>query len=96
MIRIRCPFCGVRDHEEFNYIGDATKIRPSEPGLASDEEWYDYIYIRNNPKGPHEEYWQHVAGCRSVVKVLRDTFTHEVLATGLPADQLKKNYEAKL
>jgi sarcosine oxidase delta subunit len=36
-----------------------------------------------------------VAGCRSVVKVLRDTLTHEVLATGLPADQLKKNYEAK-
>ena len=25
MLRINCPYCGVRDHEEFSYFGDATK-----------------------------------------------------------------------
>ena len=50
MIRIKCPYCGLRDHSEFNYIGDATKIRPVSPELANDEEWFDYIYIRDIPE----------------------------------------------
>ncbi|MCX8521650.1 MAG: sarcosine oxidase subunit delta, partial [Rhodoferax sp.] len=28
MLRIHCPYCGVRDHEEFSYFGDATKTYP--------------------------------------------------------------------
>ena len=28
MLRIHCPYCGVRDHEEFSYFGDATKHYP--------------------------------------------------------------------
>ena len=95
MIRIKCPYCGLRDHSEFNYIGDATKIRPVSPELANDEEWFDYIYIRDNPRGVHQEYWQHITGCRSYVKVLRDTVTHEVLKTGLPSDDLLVSYEAE-
>jgi heterotetrameric sarcosine oxidase delta subunit len=89
MIRIACPHCGPRDHAEFTYIGDATKIRPADPANASEAEWFDYIYIRDNPRGPHQEYWQHIQGCRAFVKVLRDTLTHEILATGLPKDTLK-------
>ena len=27
-MRIPCPHCGERDHSEFRYGGDATKIRP--------------------------------------------------------------------
>ena len=88
MILINCPYCGPRDHAEFSYVGDATKIRPSDPAAATPSEWHDYVYLRDNPRGAHLEYWQHVQGCRAYVKVLRDTATHEVLATGLPSDTL--------
>ena len=29
MIRINCPFCGLRDHSEFTYGGDATIEYPA-------------------------------------------------------------------
>ncbi|MCY4592179.1 MAG: sarcosine oxidase subunit delta [Alphaproteobacteria bacterium] len=86
MIRINCPYCGPRDHQEFAYVGDATLTRPSDD--AGGDAWYDFVYLRDNPRGPHLEYWQHVHGCRAFVKVLRDTLTHEVLATGTAADDL--------
>lgn len=89
MIRITCPYCGARDFDEFSYIGDATKVRPADMEAASAEDWHDYVYVRDNPRGAHLEYWHHVNGCRSYVKVLRDTATHEVLACGLPSDTLE-------
>ena len=70
-------------------------MRPVNPELATDEDWFDYIYVRDNPRGIHQEYWQHIDGCRSYVKVLRDTVTHEVLKTGLPADDLLSSVEAE-
>ncbi|MEQ8818140.1 MAG: sarcosine oxidase subunit delta [Thalassobaculum sp.] len=89
MIRITCPHCGPRDHDEFSYAGDAGKLRPADPEAASAEDWHRYVYLRDNPRGPHLEFWHHVQGCRAYVKVLRDTATHEVLATGLPQDDLE-------
>ena len=70
-------------------------MRPVNPELATDEDWFDYIYVRDNPRGIHQEYWQHIAGCRSYVKVLRNTLTHEVLETGLPSDDLLSSGEAE-
>ena len=29
MLRINCPFCGLRDHEEFSYEGDASISYPA-------------------------------------------------------------------
>ncbi|MEQ8397022.1 sarcosine oxidase subunit delta [Thalassobaculum sp.] len=89
MIRIPCPHCGPRDHDEFSYVGDATKVRPADPSAASPEDWHRYVYLRDNPRGAHLEYWHHVQGCRSYLKVLRDTATHEVLAAGRPDDTLE-------
>lgn len=89
MIRITCPHCGPRDHAEFSYSGDATKTRPANSEQSSAADWHDYVYIRDNPRGPHLEYWHHIHGCRAYVKVLRDTATHEVLACGLPSDTLQ-------
>lgn len=89
MIRITCPHCGPRDHDEFSYAGDATGQRPADMAAASPADWHRYVYLRDNPRGPHLEYWHHVQGCRAYVKVLRDTATHEVLATGLPGDTLE-------
>jgi heterotetrameric sarcosine oxidase delta subunit len=89
MIVIHCPWCGPRNMSEFTYGGDATAKRPADPASASDGEWFDYIYLRDNPRGAHLELWHHNAGCRRWVKVLRDTLTHEIIATGAPEASLE-------
>ncbi len=81
MIRIDCPFCGTRDHGEFTYGGDATKRRPDH-GSTDMAAWLDFIYLRDNPKGPHRELWHHAHGCRQWLIVERDTVTHEVTGVG--------------
>ena len=86
MHQIRCPWCGYRDEAEFQYQGDATKVRPNE--TASEEAFFDYVYARENPKGWHTEWWHHTGGCRQWVKVVRNTVTHEIIATGGPHDKL--------
>jgi heterotetrameric sarcosine oxidase delta subunit len=80
MILISCPWCGTRDQTEFHYGGDATPVRPA-PGDADEAAWFDYVHIRDNPRGPHRELWFHAFGCRQWLEVTRDTATHEVLAT---------------
>jgi heterotetrameric sarcosine oxidase delta subunit len=77
-MRIDCPFCGLRDEVEFRYRGDATRRRPSPE--AGEEAFVSYVYERANPKGWHEEWWQHVHGCRRVLTVERNTLTHEFRA----------------
>ena len=42
------------------------------------EAWLDFVYIRDNPKGVHTEYWHHSHGCRQWLVIERDTVTHEV------------------
>jgi sarcosine oxidase subunit delta len=79
-MRIPCPFCGERGNEEFAYRGDATVRRPAEHGPEARAAWVDYVYIRDNPAGPHRELWQHVHGCRSWLVVTRDVRTHAVSA----------------
>jgi methylglutamate dehydrogenase subunit B len=89
MLLIPCPWCGPRAQIEFTYGGDATAKRPAPD--APEEAWVHFVYIRDNPAGPHEELWQHSAGCRQWVRVRRDTRTHEILASArlgepLPGD----------
>ena len=80
-MRIPCPHCGSRDIGEFVYRGDATLVRPDgESGL------FDYVYLRNNPMGPHREHWYHAQGCRNWLVVARDTLTHAVSAARLASD----------
>ncbi len=72
-MRIPCPFCGDRDSAEFVYRGDGRPARPT-----SDELFYEYVYLRENPAGALRELWYHAQGCRNWVSVLRDTGTHEI------------------
>ena len=76
MLRIDCPFCGLRDHTEFSYEGDATVKYPALD--ASQDEWFEAVFLRDNPRGPHTELWHHLQGCRSFLVVERDTLTHEI------------------
>ena len=86
MHQINCPWCGKRDEAEFQYQGDASVTRPAPD--ASEQEFFDYVYTRDNPKGWHTEWWHHVGGCRQWVKVVRNTMTHEIHAVGGPHDKL--------
>ena len=86
MLRLACPHCGLRDEVEFHYRGDASVSRPVAD--APLEAFQAYVYDRGNPAGWHLEWWQHVAGCRQTLKVLRHTVSHEVAAVGLPGEVL--------
>ncbi len=78
MLRIPCPWCGLRDEHEFAYGGDATVVRPKDS--ARPKVWYDAVYTRANPCGEHTEYWQHIQGCRAWIRVVRDTRTNKISA----------------
>ena len=86
MLRITCPHCGTRDEVEFRYRGDASVQRP--PADADIEAFQAYVYERANPAGWHLEWWQHVSGCRQLLKVVRHTHTHEIRGIGQPGDDL--------
>ena len=82
-MRIPCPCCGERPIDEFSYLGDATVVRPDGDDPAT---WHDYVYLRDNPRGPQHEYWHHAGGCRAWLVVHRDTLTHEVFGATLASD----------
>jgi methylglutamate dehydrogenase subunit B len=83
-MRIQCPFCGERDVSEFSYLGDADFKRPDPDAPDAEARYFEAVYLRNNPAGPHEELWYHAYGCRSWIRVTRDTRTHEILAVNFP------------
>lgn len=74
---IPCPHCGLRPKEEFAIKGAALP-RPEPDADAG--IWFDHVYLRDNPRGPYEEYWHHTSGCRRWLVVARDTATHEIHA----------------
>ncbi len=78
MLRIPCPWCGLRDQSEFYCGGEATIERPADPAAVTDTQWADYLFYRNNPKGLHFERWEHTWGCRQWFNLVRDTVTHEI------------------
>ena len=87
MLLIPCPWCGPRAQVEFTYGGDAAAKRPAPD--ASNEAWVNFVYLRDNPAGPHDELWFHGAGCRQWFRVRRDTRTHEILGSSSPAESLR-------
>ena len=79
------PLLGLRDAQEFTYLGDASLIdRPD--GLRAPEAFHDYLYLRDNPAGVHRELWFHEQGDRSWLVVTRNTVTHEILGAELARD----------
>lgn len=78
MLRIECPYCGLRDQDEFQFGGESHIARPGNPDKISDAEWADYLFYRENPVGLHFERWVHTFGCRQWFNIARDTLTHEI------------------
>lgn len=52
MLLIACPWCGEREELEFHYGGQAHVAYPANPEGLSDSEWAEYLFVRDNPKGP--------------------------------------------
>jgi heterotetrameric sarcosine oxidase delta subunit len=77
MLRISCPYCGIRDEPEFTFGGPSHVTRPAFD--ATDVGWANYLFNRDNPKGIHYERWLHAYGCGRWFNLVRDTVTHEVL-----------------
>lgn len=64
--------------EEFVQLGAANVCRP--PADAPMEAFVDFVYFRDNPVGPHDEIFQHAGACRAMLRVRRDTRTHQILS----------------
>jgi sarcosine oxidase subunit delta len=79
-MRIPCPHCGDRDAREFVYLGDAGPQRPDPQAADALARFVDYVYLRDNPAGPHRELWYHGFGCQAWLVVTRDTRGHDILA----------------
>jgi len=84
-MRVRCPFCGERDAGEFTFHGDASVRRPDPDATDAAEKFFKAVYLRDNPAGRYEELWYHASGCRSWLRVARDTRTHEVFSVDFAA-----------
>lgn len=81
MLRIRCPWCGTRDEDEFTHGGAWEKRRPENPSTLSDEEWAKYLFEEKNARGLTFEKWRHTFGCRQWFICKRHTVTHEITQT---------------
>jgi len=78
MFIINCPYCGVRDHSEFSYGGEAHIVRPKQPTELTDDQWAEYLFMRKNIKGLQYERWNHAHGCRRWFNMCRDTSNDKI------------------
>ena len=82
MIQIECPNCGTRNSLEFRYGGELNS-RPKQPMAATEAEWVDFVFFKDNKLGGQTEWWYHRAGCQLWFLAERHTRTNEVLRTYL-------------
>ena len=87
MLLISCPWCGERDQSEFSYGGEAHIARPGNSHDLSDEQWAEFVFMRNNPKGLFRERWMHASGCRRWFNAVRDTSSDRFIAVYKPGEE---------
>lgn len=94
MFLLFCPYCCEhREEEEFHASGQAHLARPADADACTDKEWGDFLYFRKNPRGLHQELWQHTAGCRKFFNITRNTVSYEILETYKVGDASEFNLE---
>ena len=77
MIQINCPNCGIRNVSEFRFGGEYNP-RPKAMMDVSNEEWTDYVFLRQNRVGVQKEWWYHRAGCGAWFLAERHTKSNKV------------------
>ncbi|MBX4868694.1 sarcosine oxidase subunit delta [Rhizobium bangladeshense] len=82
MLLIHCPYCQEERSElEFRGAGDAHIARPTDIASISDEEFEEYFFLRENPKGLIFERWRHIHGCGRFFNAARDTVSDKFIMT---------------
>ncbi|MDR2625583.1 MAG: sarcosine oxidase subunit delta [Zoogloeaceae bacterium] len=79
-----CPINGTRPIAEFSY-GGTLRVMP-DPNAASDAEWSDYVFNRDNAPGIKREWWRHIPSNTWFIAE-RDTERDVVLRTWLHAER---------
>ena len=69
-----CPFCGLRNLEEFAFH----KTLPNVPGGV-----FEATFLRCDTPESSEEHWQHRYGCRAWLRVRRNPSSGDVLEVEL-------------
>ena len=93
---INHPLLGPRDRQEFTYLGDACLIaRPGWQAGDAMDQFFEYVYLRDDPAGEHRELWYHEHGDRSWLVVTRNTVTHEITNVELASDVARKQGRSK-
>jgi sarcosine oxidase subunit delta len=93
---INHPILGPRDAAEFTYLGDASLLnRPDWQAPDAAEQFYEYLYLRDNVAGIHRELWYHELGDRSWLVVTRNTLTHEISKVELASDVARAGGNSK-
>lgn len=80
MLRLTCPVCGVTGEETEFHAGGEAHLKRFGPG-STDEDFRDYLFQRQNPRGVHFERWRHQYGCGKWFHAARCTQTLEVFGT---------------
>ena len=82
MLLIKCPYCEEERSElEFRAAGEAHIARPQNIADITDEEFADYFFLRDNPKGLIFERWRHISGCGRFFNAVRDTVSDKIHLT---------------
>ncbi len=80
MLILTCPCCGVTGEETEFHAGGEAHLKRFGPG-SSEDQFEEYLFMRENPKGVHFERWRHVNGCGKWFHAARNTVTLEVYGT---------------
>ena len=86
MQQFPCPFCGLRNEQEFHFVGEAGKTRPDTASKVSPPDWADYLYTQKNAMGEVREVWMH-SPCAEIFIMRRDSVSMAVLGV----EQLRKD-----
>jgi heterotetrameric sarcosine oxidase delta subunit len=78
MLVIACPFCGPRAENEFLCGGEPVR-RPDAATGADGAALAELLYVRDNVRGPQDEFWWHKHGCRAWFRIRRDTRDNRIL-----------------
>lgn len=80
MLILTCPHCGIAADETELHPGGEAHVRRAGPD-AGDEDFAQYLFARENPRGVHFERWRHAMGCGKWFHAARCTATLEVFGT---------------
>jgi sarcosine oxidase subunit delta len=80
MLLLTCPHCAVTAEETEFVPGGSAYLTRHGPG-SSDDDFEAYMFLRDNPHGPHMERWRHAYGCGKWFIAARCTVTLRVFGT---------------